>query len=308
MRILLTGSNGQLGSEFRTLDSSTAEVISTGSRELDLTNEQEIRRFVRDAKPSVIINAAAFSDMDAAERNWDACFALNAMAPVVLAEEAHRLDALLIHYSTDQVFAGTKTEPYVETDHPAPLNVYGASKLAGEEGIASSFARTLILRLGWLYSARGENFLRSILRLAKYSDELHVAADQIGAPTSTRSVARATERLVRMYDGARKTHFPTGIYHLTAGGATTWHHFASAILSMASEEKKPLVTPAETMADASFARRPRYCLLSCQKFLTTFGFQLAPWEQQLEEVMQEVRDLELSSQIRPSTDLIDETV
>ena len=297
MRILLTGSNGQLGSEFRTLNGSTAEVISTGSRELDLTDEQEIRRFVRDAKPSIIINTAAFSDMDAAERNWDACFALNAMAPVVLAEEAHRLDALLIHYSTDQIFAGTKTEPYVETDHPAPLNVYGASKLAGEQGIAASFARALILRLGWTYSAKGENFLRSILRLAGYSNELHVAADQVGAPTSTKSVARATERLVRMYAGARKAQFPTGTFHLTAGGATTWHGFAQTILSTIPSNKRPIVTPAETAENPSFARRPRYCLLSCQKFLTTFGFQLSPWEQQLHEVMQELQDLEESSDI-----------
>ena len=133
MRILLTGSNGQLGTEFRTISRSTAEVISTGSRELDLTNEQEIRRFVREVKPDVIVNAAAFSDVDAAERNWDACFALNAIAPVILAEEAHRLDSLLIHYSTDQVFDGSKSEPYSETDPTSPLNVYGASK-AGRRG------------------------------------------------------------------------------------------------------------------------------------------------------------------------------
>ncbi|MBV8114249.1 MAG: dTDP-4-dehydrorhamnose reductase [Silvibacterium sp.] len=291
MRILLTGSDGQLGSEFRTLKRSTAEVISTGSRELDLTDEQETRRYVRDTKPSVIINTAAFSDMDAAERNWDACFALNAMAPVVLAEEAHRIDALLIHYSTDQVFAGTKTEPYVETDQPAPLNVFGASKLAGEEGIASSFARAIILRLGWTYSARSENFLRTILRLAQHSDELHVAADQIGTPTSARSVAQATERLVRMYADSRKTQFPTGIYHLAAGGATTWHGFASAILSMAPGSRKPILRPSETSENPSFARRPRYCVLSCNKFLANFGFQLAPWEQQLKEVMEEVRGL-----------------
>ena len=300
MRILLTGSNGQLGSEFRTLDRSTAEVISTGSRELDLTDEQEIRRYVRDTKPSVIINTAAFSDMDAAERNWDACFALNAMAPVVLAEEAHRLDALLIHYSTDQVFAGTKNEPYIEADYPAPLNVYGASKLAGEQGIASSFARALILRLGWIYSARGENFLRSILRLARYSDELHVAADQIGAPTSTKAVARATERLVRMYSGAHKTQFPTGIFHLTASGSTTWHGFAQAILAMAPGLKKPLVTPTETAESAAFARRPRYCLLSCQKFYTTFGFELAPWKQQLGEVMEEIREMDSEAEVAPA--------
>jgi len=304
MRILLTGSNGQLGSEFRTLDRSTVEVISTGSRELDLTDEQEIRRFVRDTKPTVIINTAAFSDMDAAERNWDACFALNAMAPVVLAEEAHRLDALLIHYSTDQVFDGGNAEPYRECDRTSPLNVYGASKLAGEQGISSSFARALVLRLGWIYSARGENFLRSILRLARYSDELHVAADQIGAPTSTKAVARATERLVRMYAGERKTQFPTGIFHLTAAGSTTWHGFARTILSMTSGSKKPIVTPTETAENPSFARRPKYCLLSCEKFQTTFGFELPSWEQQLREVMEEVRELDSSWEIMTAPDLI----
>lgn len=291
MRILLTGSNGQLGTEFRTISRSTAEVISTGSRELDLTNEQEIRRFVREVKPAVIVNAAAFSDVDAAERNWDACFALNAIAPVVLAEEAHRLDALLIHYSTDQVFDGNKSAPYSESDPTSPLNVYGASKLAGEQGIAASFARSLILRLGWIYGAQGENFLRSILRLAEHSDELHVASDQIGAPTSTRAIAAATERLIRMYANCRKAQFPTGIYHLAASGATSWHGFAVAIVSAAFQGRKaPIVTPTMTPELSSFAKRPKNLLLSNQKFLKTFGIQLGPWQQQLDEVLAEMRE------------------
>jgi dTDP-4-dehydrorhamnose reductase len=298
MRILLTGSNGQLGTEFRTLGRSAAEIITTGSRELDLTNEQEIRRFVRDVKPAVIVNAAGFSDVDAAERNWDACFALNAIAPVVLAEEAHRLDALLIHYSTDQVFDGEKVGPYTETDPTSPLNVYGASKVAGEQGIASSFARALILRLGWIYSARGENFLRSILQLAKHSDELHVAGDQIGTPTSAKSIAAATERLIRMYASSRKAQFPTGTYHLAADGATSWHGFASAIVSAAfcglffQDTKPPIVSPTVTTEHPSFAKRPKNSLLSCQKFVTTFGFQLAPWQEQMQEVLVEIQDLE----------------
>ena len=290
MRILLTGSNGQLGSEFRTLDRSAAEVISTGSRELDLTNEQEIRRFVRDAKPSVIINTAAFSDMDAAERNWDACFALNAMAPVVLAEEAHRLDALLIHYSTDQVFDGSKSAPYSEADSTSPLNVYGASKLAGEQGIAASFARALILRLGCIYGARGESFLRSILRLAEHSDELQVAGDQVGAPTSAKAVARATERLIQMYAHCRKAQFPTGIYHLAASGETSWHGFAVAIVSGAFHGRRaPIVTPTLTAELSSLAKRPKNLILSSEKFLKTFGFQLGPWQEQLDEVLAEIK-------------------
>jgi len=288
MRILLTGSNGQVGTEFRKLGQGPAEIISTGSGELDLTREEEIRRFVRDAKPNVIVNAAAFSDVDAAERNWDACFALNAMAPVVLAEEAHRLDALLIHYSTDQVFDGAKSEPYTEKDPTSPLNVYGASKAAGEQGIASSFAPALILRLSWIYSAQGDNFLRSILRLAKHSSELQVASDQVGAPTSAKSIARVTERLIRMSTNPRKTRFPTGIYHLTAAGATTWHGFASAILAATFQQRKPIVIPISTTEHSSFAMRPRNSLLSCQKFLTTFGFQLPSWQQQLQEVLAEI--------------------
>jgi dTDP-4-dehydrorhamnose reductase len=290
MRILLTGSNGQLGTEFRTLGRSTAEIISTGSHELDLTNEQEIRRFVRDVKPAAIVNAAGFNDVDAAERNWDACFALNAIAPVVLAEEAHRLDALLVHYSTDQVFDGSKPGPYTETDPASPLNVYGASKLAGEQGIAASFARVLILRLGWIYGARGENFLRSILRLAEHSDELHVASDQIGTPTSAKAVASATERLIRMYANCRKAQFPTGIYHLAASGATSWHGFAVAVVSAAFRGRKgPMVTPTLTAELSSFAKRPKNLLLSSEKFLKTFGFQLGPWEEQLDEVLADLK-------------------
>lgn len=294
MRILLTGSNGQLGTEFRTFSRSTAEIISTGSRELDLTSEQKIRRFVREVKPAVIVNAAGFSDVDAAERNWDACFALNAIAPVVLAEEAHRLDALLIHYSTDQVFDGMKAGLYAETDPASPLNVYGASKLAGEEGIASSFARALVLRLGWIYSARGENFLSSILRLAEHSDEVQVASDQMGTPTSAKAVANATERLIRLYASSGKTQFPTGIYHLAASGATSWHGFAVAAVSAAFRisavrgKRPPIVTPTVTAELSSFAKRPKNVLLSCQKFLTTFGFQLGPWQQQLDEVLADV--------------------
>jgi dTDP-4-dehydrorhamnose reductase len=288
MRILLTGTNGQVGTEFRKLDRGSAEVISTGSRELDLSNEQEIRRFVRDTQPDVIVNAAAFTDVDAAERNWDACFAINAMAPVVLAEEAHRLDALLVHYSTNCVFDGNKTSPYVETDPTSPINVYGASKVAGEEGIASSFARALILRVSWIYSAQGDNFLRSILRLARHSDKLQVVQDQVGAPTSAKAVARATDRLIHTYTNSRKTEFPTGIYHMTASGSTSWHGFASAILRAVFEKQEPLVSPISTTEHSSFARRPRNAVLSSQKFLDTFGFELGSWQQQLEEVLAEV--------------------
>ncbi|HEX3469892.1 MAG TPA: dTDP-4-dehydrorhamnose reductase [Silvibacterium sp.] len=295
MRILLTGSNGQVGTEFCKLGKGTTEIISTGSRELDLTREQEVRRFVRDAKPNVIVNAAAFSDVDAAERNWDVCFAINAIAPVVLAEEAHRLDALLIHYSTDHVFDGSKAEPYTEADPTSPLNVYGASKVAGEQGIASSFARALILRVSWIYSLQGESFLRSILQRTEHSDRLQVASDQVGAPTSAKSIARATERLIRMYANSRKMQFPTGIYHLTASGSTSRYGFASAILHAAFQQKAPNVgpiltnvAPILTAGHSSVARRPKNSLLSCQKFLTTFGFQLASWQQQLEEVIAEV--------------------
>lgn len=290
MRILLTGSNGQLGTEFRTLGRSTAEIISTGSHELDLTNEQEIRYFVRDVKPAAIVNAAGFNDIDAAERNWDACFALNAIAPVVLAEEAHRLDALLIHYSTDQVFDGCKSAPYTEADSTSPLNVYGASKLAGEQGIAASFARALILRLGCIYGARGESFLRSILRLAEHSDELQVASDQVGAPTSAKAVARATERLIQIYANCRKAQFPTGIYHLAASGETSWHGFAVAIVSAAFQGRRaPMVTPTLTADLSSFAKRPKNLILSSEKLLKTFGFQLGPWQEQLDEVLAEIK-------------------
>ncbi|WP_446745050.1 dTDP-4-dehydrorhamnose reductase [Silvibacterium acidisoli] len=289
MRILLTGSNGQVGTEFRKTSGHDAEIISTGSRDLDLTREAEIRRFVREVKPDVIVNAAAFSDIDAAERNWDACFAINAIAPVILAEEAHRLDALLIHYSTDYVFDGTKSSPYTEKDPTSPLNVYGASKVAGEEGIAGSFARAIILRVGWIYSLEGDNFLRSVLRLAENAEELEAVSDQLGTPTSALAIAQATRQLIRIYETVPRIQFPTGIFHLAAQGSTSWHGFASAIVNALAERKEALVLPVEPVEHFAFARRPVKLALDCKKFHEAFGFQLAPWEDQLKEVLAEAQ-------------------
>ncbi len=292
MRVLLTGPTGQVGTEFSRIGREFAEIIPASSHDLDLSIEQDIRSFVRDVKPDIIVNAAAFTAVDAAEQNWDACFAVNAMAPVVLAEEAHRLDALLVHYSTDYVFDGSKAGPYTEDDPTSPLNVYGASKAAGEEGISSTFARALILRTSWLYSVHGQNFLLTILRLARQRAELKVVSDQIGAPTSARSIALATSRVIRHYAAFPRTEFPAGTYHLSAAGETSWYGFASAIVRSVFGDGGPVVTPILTGEVATLAKRPKNSMLSSQKFAHVFGFRLAHWEEQLEEVLSEL-DAEL---------------
>ena len=199
MRILITGKNGQVGSELSRLYRSLGDVVVTGREECDLSSEQSIRDTVRQVKPAVIINAGAYTAVDLAEKERDLCFAINATAPRLLAEEAARLDALLIHYSTDYVFDGEKSEPYLESDPINPVNVYGASKAAGEAAIAEVAGRYLVLRTSWVYAAQGKNFLRTMLRLGAERSELRVVDDQFGAPTSAAAIATATARLAEQY-------------------------------------------------------------------------------------------------------------
>ncbi len=191
MRILLTGARGQVGTEFQKLDLGGAEILAPSRNELDLSNLQSIRTYVQAHRPEVIVNAGAYTAVDLAEKERDLCFAVNAAAPAALAEEAVGLGAMLIHFSTDYVFDGTKPGPYIETDPTRPLGVYGASKAEGEQAILATGARALILRTSWVYSLHGKNFLLTMLRLAHERPELRVVSDQIGAPTSARAIADA---------------------------------------------------------------------------------------------------------------------
>ena len=279
MRILITGKNGQVGTELSRLYHSRQDVVLTGRDECDLSNEQSIRDTVRRVKPAVILKAGAYTAVDQAEKEPGLCFAINAHAPRVLAEEAARLDALLIHYSTDYVFNGEKAEPYLETDPISPVNVYGESKAAGEAAITESATRFLVLRTSWVYGAHGKNFLRTMLRLGAERPELRVVDDQLGAPTSAAAIASATVRLVE------QSGVPAGIYHMTAAGSTSWCGFARAIFQAGVLSSQPRVQPIASSDYPTPARRPANSVLSNDKFAHAFGFRLLTWQQQLNEVL-----------------------
>jgi dTDP-4-dehydrorhamnose reductase len=274
LRILLTGRDGQVGWELQKALAPLGELTALGLAELDLSDAGRLREAVREANPDVIVNAAAYTAVDKAESERDVAFAVNATAPGILAEEAKRNGALLVHYSTDYVFDGTKPAPYVEEDEPNPLNVYGASKLTGERAIAASGCRHLILRTSWVYGPRGSNFYLTMLRLARERPELRVVDDQVGAPTSSLAIARATAQLLR--------RDALGLYHMCAAGVTTWCGFARAILARAG-----VATPVVAIGTEDYpmpAKRPLNSRLDCSRLHAAFGVALAPWEEQLSEV------------------------
>ena len=284
MRILITGKNGQVGGEFSRLYHSPGDLVTVGRAECDLSNEQSIRDLVRRLEPAVIVNAGAYTAVDQAEAEPELCFAVNAAAPRVLAQEAARLDALLIHYSTDYVFNGEKPEPYLESDPISPVSVYGASKAAGEAAIAETAGRYLVLRTSWVYAAQGKNFLRTMLRLGAERSELRVVDDQVGAPTSAAAIAAATARLVEQY-AAPGAKLPAGIYHMTAGGSTSWCGFARAIFSAGILSVPPRVQAIPSSDYPTPAKRPANSVLANDKFAHAFGFRLPPWQQQLQELL-----------------------
>lgn len=300
--ILLTGKTGQVGSELLLLLPKLGEVVAPGRQELDLFNPQSIQRVVRGIRPELIINAAAHTAVDAAETREAEARAINADAPRVLAEEAKKIGAALVHYSTDYVFDGSKTAPYEETDSPAPINVYGETKLAGEQAIRALGVPHLILRTAWIYGPRGRNFLLTILRLATEREELRVIRDRFGSPTWSRDIALATlkilAQLISHNDSPANALSPvSGTYHLTAAGETTWFDFASAILDEAARispdvswfaaatRGQPLITkrvvPITIAEYPSAALRPRYSVLSNSCLSQTFGIRLPDWRQQL---------------------------
>lgn len=288
MRILVTGKDGQVGGELSRRSWQNAELIFVGRQACDLSDRQAIRDLVRHVSPQVIVNTAAYTAVDKAEAEQELCFAINGVAPGVFAEEAARLNALLIHYSTDYVFSGQKAEPYVEDDPIQPLSVYGASKAAGEAAIAKAASRYLLLRTTWVYDARGKNFLRTMLRLAPEKSELRVVDDQYGAPTSARAIAAATARLVERY-ACVKDGFPSGLYHMTAAGSTSWCGFAREIFSGSTIDPKPKVVAIPTAEYPTPAKRPRNSVLSNEKFEHAFGFRLNSWQEQLEDVLSAIQ-------------------
>jgi len=281
VKILLTGKNGQLGWELARALAPLGELAAYDRAILDLAKPDQIAAAVSSVKPDIIVNAAAYTAVDRAESEPDAAFAVNAAAPGLLAEGAKRAGALLIHYSTDYVFDGTKEMPYVEEDLPNPLNVYGRSKLAGEQAIRDVGGKYLILRTSWVYAARGRNFLLTIRRLLKEKDELRVVSDQIGAPTSAGALAVATAELLRRH-GAAALGDARGIYHVAAAGCTSWHGFATEIARLEQPDFPVRIVPIASGEYPSPARRPRNSRLSSEKLHRSFGIELPRWEACLE--------------------------
>lgn len=280
MKILLTGPTGQVGSALLETLPSLGEVVAAGRSQLDLESPTAIRAAVRAVRPEVIVNAAAYTAVDQAEKEEALAFRVNAEGPAVLAEEAARLGALLVHYSTDYVFDGEKPEPYVETDPPNPINAYGRSKHAGEGAIRASGCRHLILRTGWVYGTTGRNFMLTMLRLARDGRPLRVVDDQHGAPTSSRALARSSAQVLSRLTGQN------GIYHMTAGGSTTWHGFASAIFQGVRLQAD--LTAVTSAAYASPVRRPRNSVLDNTKLATEFGVRLMSWHDALYEELSQL--------------------
>jgi dTDP-4-dehydrorhamnose reductase len=299
--ILLTGKTGQLGSELNRLLPTLGEVISLDRNELDLRDPEQIRRVMRDAQPQLVVNAAAYTAVDAAETDEADALAVNADGPQVLALEAKKLGALFIHFSTDYVFDGSNNIPYVESDSPNPLNAYGRTKLAGEEAIRNSGAAHLIFRTSWVYATHGRNFLLTILRLATEREELRVVANQAGAPTCALDLAEGTTRIVARMIPGEGSRFASpqvsGTYHMTAAGETTWYEFAIVILEEArrapqnlswlasATNGRPLlarrVLPISSEEFHSATRRPGYSVLSNTRLKQAFGVSLPDWQHQL---------------------------
>ena len=279
MKILLTGREGQVGWELQRSLVALGDVVATDRREFDLCDSNAIRRIVRKTSPDIIVNAAAYTAVDSAESEPDVAMQVNAVAPGILAEEAKLLGALLVHYSTDYVFDGSKKSPYKEEDAPNPLSVYGRSKLEGEQAIAASKCRHLIFRTSWVYGSRGRNFLLTILKAAHEKPELRVVDDQFGAPTSSLAIAEATARALQV----RGAH---GLYHMTAGGQTNWFGFAQTILRNAAISTP--VSPIRSDQYPAKATRPRNSVLDNSRLKGAFGMSLPDWEDQLEQVMAEV--------------------
>ena len=292
MRLMLTGANGQVGWELRRSLMPIGEVIAKDRSGCDLSRPRDLPRIIRELNPDIIVNAAAYTAVDRAEQEGQLATVVNGTAVGVLADEARKSGALVIHYSTDYVFDGTKASPYTEDDPPNPINAYGRSKLAGGRAVGEAAGNHLILRTCWVYAARGQNFLRTVLRLARQRDELRIVADQVGAPTWAREIANATAHIVQRACGERERGgFTSGVFNVTAAGATNWHGFAEAILDQAMSRgllrNRPKVHPISSLEYPLPATRPKNSRLAGDRLHERFGIALADWKQALALCMQE---------------------
>jgi len=291
VKILLTGKTGQVGHQLERSLQGLGEVVALNSAQMNLTDLNQVREVIRSVKPNLIVNPAAYTAVDQAEREADLAMRINCEAPGVMAEEAKRLGAAMIHYSTDYVFDGTKVGAYTEDDIANPIGVYGASKLAGERAVQEAGIPHLIFRTSWVYGMRGKNFLLTVMRLARERDELRIVNDQFGAPTWSRTIADTTAQIAVMLQTASSCRVEklqrdawdqhAGLYHLTAQGSTTWYGFTQAILAHSSVAKKPTVVPIKTVEYPLPAKRPTNSVLNCDRLIRQFC-SLPDWDKALE--------------------------
>lgn len=295
MKLLLLGANGQVGWELSRSLMPLGEVVALDRQQCDLSQPECLPALIRGICPAVIVNAAGYTAVDQAEGEEQLAMTVNCTAAGVLAEQARACGALLVHYSTDYVFDGTKESPYLEEDSPNPVNAYGRSKLAGEIAIRQAGARYLIFRTSWIYAARGRNFVRTLLRLAGERDELPVVADQIGTPNWARNIADATVHAVRQAtaEGVGGS-FVSGLFHLTASGTTSWYGFAEAILDYATRnglvaaQRLPRVRPIQTEDHPTSAARPKNSKLGGNRLSERFDIVLPDWKQGLALCLREI--------------------
>lgn len=300
-RILITGLSGQVGEALTRTLAPLGELFAPSQDEFDLCNAGAIRQVMSDFRPSWVVNAAAHTAVDKAESESALAFAINAAAVEILAEESRRIGSVMIHYSTDYVFDGSKQTPYVESDPVGPLNVYGSSKLAGEQALAASGIPHFVFRTSWVYGARGQNFLLTILRLAREREHLRIVGDQRGAPTWSFDLARMTAHVIgHCEESAAQSQSPlaeavlpiSGLYHASGMGETTWYGFAAQIIAeLQAMEPEARLATVEAISTAEYptpAKRPRNSLLDCSKLDRVFQWRMQHWRDSLSGVLAEI--------------------
>lgn len=290
-KILVLGRIGQVGWELQRTLATLGHVMAIDREEVDMSDADALIRAVREFSPHVIVNAAAYTAVDKAESETELAMALNGRAPGILAEEAKRLKAILVHYSTDYVYNGQLEVPYLENHPTQPLNIYGHTKLAGDLAIEAVGGSSLILRTSWVYGTRGKNFLLTMLKLAKERDQLKIVSDQIGAPTWSRLIAQSTAHILAQCLAVPQDDSKWGVYHLTSGGQTSWCGFAEAIFERAKRQpgfKCPQVTPISASEYPVPAQRPQNSVLCNDKMYREFGVKMPTWDRALDLCMDEL--------------------
>lgn len=285
--ILLLGPTGQIGFHLQDELRAFGTVTAHDRSHVDLRDPEALRNAVRDAEPDVVVNAAAYTAVDEAETDRDEARSVNAVAPQILANVTAEVGGWFVHYSTDYVFDGSKTTPYVETDRPNPINVYGKTKREGEKAVQDVGGQHLILRTSWVYSNRRDNFLRTMLRLSAEHDTLTVVDDQIGAPTSAQWIAAATTTILQRLDSRENREEASGLYHLAATGQTSWYGFAQAIFAQFGRDVE--VEPVTSDEYPTAAARPKYTVLDSTKARDTFDLSIPTWSEQLAALREQVR-------------------